>query len=113
MDPNLPSVIQTYSEASNRHDIDAIVSCFSNDAVVHDEKEDHRGSRAIEEWIRSTIEKYHFQFRPLRAEGDEGMKAERQLTVATEVSGTFDGSPIILDYHFTISGNKIASLAID
>ena len=108
MDPKLPSVIQKYVEASNRHDIDAIVSCFSNDAVVHDEKEDHRGSRAIEEWIRSTIEKYHFQFRPLRAEGDEG-----QLTVATEVSGTFDGSPIMLDYHFTISGNRIASLAID
>lgn len=108
MNPQLPPVIQKYVDASNRHDVDGIVSCFSKDAIVKDEKEDHRGTRAIEEWIRSTIEKYRFQFRPLSAAGDEAA-----ITVVTEVSGTFDGSPITLDYHFEIDGDKIISLAID
>jgi ketosteroid isomerase-like protein len=108
MNPKLPPVIQKYVDASNRHDVDAIVSCFSKDAVVHDEKEDHCGSRAIEEWSRSTIEKYQFQFRPLRAEGND-----RMVAVVIEVSGTFDGSPITLDYHFEIDGNNIISLSID
>jgi hypothetical protein len=108
MDPKLPPIIETYVEASNRHDVDGIVSCFSNDAVVHDENQDHRGTRAIEEWIRSTIEKYQFQFRPLSAEGDEGA-----ITVVTEVLGNFNGSPITLDYNFEIDGNKIISLSID
>ena len=30
-----------------------------------------------------------------------------------EVSGTFGGSPITLDYHFTVEGDKIGSLTID
>jgi hypothetical protein len=30
-----------------------------------------------------------------------------------EVSETFDGSPIPLDYHFTVGGDKIGSLTID
>ena len=30
-----------------------------------------------------------------------------------EVSGMFDGSPITLDYHFTIEGDTIGSLTID
>ena len=35
------------------------------------------------------------------------------VVVTVEVSGTFDGSPITLDYHFTIEGDKIGSLTID
>jgi hypothetical protein len=30
-----------------------------------------------------------------------------------EVSGTFPGSPVTLDYHFKIENEKILSLAID
>jgi hypothetical protein len=61
----------------------------------------------IERWITSTIEKYKFQFRPL------GVKDEAaEIVVAMEVSGTFDGSPVTLDYHFTIESDKISSLTI-
>ena len=108
MNIKLPAVIHNYIDASNKHDIEAIVSCFSTDAVVHDEKEDHRGNEQIATWIRSTIEKYHFCFKPLSAERDD-----RNLTVKIEVSGTFDGSPVTLDYHFGIESNKIVALSID
>ena len=42
------------------------------------------------------------------------MKDENaEVVVTVEVSGTFDGSPIRLDYHFKIENEKILSLTID
>jgi hypothetical protein len=35
------------------------------------------------------------------------------VIIAMEVSGTFDGSPITLDYRFTATGEKITSLTVD
>jgi hypothetical protein len=39
-----------------------------NDATVRDENTTHRGKIDIERWLRTTIEKYKFQFKPLNAE---------------------------------------------
>jgi len=103
----LPSIIQSYVDSSNRHDAQSILSCFSDDAVVHDEAETLHGKKAIEEWITKTIEKYKFHFEPLRIKDDNA-----EIVVAMEVSGTFDGSPVILDYHFVVAGDKVLSLAI-
>jgi ketosteroid isomerase-like protein len=104
----LPHIIQSYVDSSNRHDVQSILSCFSDDAVVHDERETLRGKKSIEEWIKRTIEKYKFHFNPLSIKHEAA-----EIIVAVEVSGTFDGSPIRLDYHFTIDCNKIVALAID
>ena len=54
-----------------------------------------------------TIEKYKFQFKPLGIKGED-----TQIVVAVEVSGTFDGSPVTLDYHFIIENDKISSLTV-
>jgi len=62
----------------------------------------------IEEWIAKTIEKYKFQFKPLGVKEDDP-----EVVVTVQVSGTFDGSPVSLDYHFTTEGDKIRCLAID
>jgi hypothetical protein len=104
----LPQIIQTYVDSSNRHDVQSILSCFSDDAVVHDEAETLHGKKAIEDWITKTIGKYKFHFNPLSIKQDAA-----EIVMAVEVSGTFDGSPITLDYHFAIEGDKIVSLAID
>ena len=103
----LPGIIKKYGTASNKHDVKSILACFSDDALVHDEREEHRGKKAIEGWIVKTIEKYKFQFKPLTVKADD-----MEVVVAMEVSGTFDGSPVTLDYHFTIKNDKIFSLAI-
>jgi len=45
-----------------------------------------------------------------------GRKAEKrgiEAVVSVEVSGTFPGSPITLDYHFIVANEKISSLTID
>ena len=104
----LPRIIKKYVDASNAHDVKSILACFSDDAVVHDEGETLHGKKSIEGWIVKTIEKYKFQFKPLRIKGDDP-----EVIVAVEVSGTFDGSPVTLDYHFTVENEKISSLTID
>lgn len=103
----LPHIIKKYVDASNRHDVKSILSCFSDNALVHDEGAELHGNKAIEGWIVKTIEKYKFHFKPL------GIKASGSDSVVTvEVSGTFEGSPVTLDYRFTIRNDKIFSLTI-
>ena len=102
----LPEIIEKYVDASNRHDVKSILSCFSDDAVVQDEGEELHGKKDIESWIVKTIEKYRFHFKPLSVKNDG-----QEIVVAVEVSGTFDGSPVTLDYHFRIENGQILSFA--
>jgi ketosteroid isomerase-like protein len=104
---NLPRIIQEYLDASNAHDVKAILSCFSDEAVVHDEGETLHKKKAIEGWIAKTIERYKFQFKPLTVKDDNA-----EVVVGVEVSGTFDGSPVSLDHRFAIKNDKILSLTI-
>jgi len=103
----LPEIIKKYVDASNKHDVKSILACFSDDGVVQDEGETLRGKKAIEGWIVKTIEKYKFQFKPLSVKDDDA-----EVVVAVEVSGTFDGSPVTLDYHFTLGKGRILSFAV-
>jgi ketosteroid isomerase-like protein len=104
----LPSPIQHYIDASNAHDVKSILECFADDAVVRDENATHRGKIDIGHWITTTIEQYKFQFKPLSLQ-----ERDNETVVSVEVSGTFPGSPISLDYHFAIANEKITSLIID
>jgi ketosteroid isomerase-like protein len=108
MKVTLPQVIKEYIDASNAHDVKAILSCFSDDASVLDEGKDFRGKKMIEGWIVKTIEKYKFHFMPLSVKGEDAI-----VVVSVEVSGTFPGSPVSPDYRFTIKNDKILSLAIE
>ena len=65
---NLPPVIPSYIDASNAHDVRAIVDCFADDAVVRDENATRHGKIDIGRWATETIEKYKFQFKPLSAD---------------------------------------------
>src|SRR5437899_13025059 len=108
MTVKLPPLIQNYTDASNAHALNSILECFANDAVVRDENATHRGKVDIGPWITTTIEKYKFQFKLLSSK-----ERGNETVVSVEVSGTFPGSPIALDYHLTIANDKIASLTID
>ena len=108
MPVKLPPLIRRYIDASNAHDVKSILECFDDNATVRDENATHRGKIDIERWISTTIEKYKFQLKPLSSQ-----ERGNETVVSVEVSGTFPGSPISLDYHFTIANDKIASLTID
>ena len=108
MNIKLPRIIGKYVDASNKHDVDSILSCFSDEAVVRDEGKDFRGKKMIEDWAAKTIERYKFQFKPLSIKD-----CDSEVVVGIEVSGTFDGSPVSLDYRFVIKNDKIAALTIE
>jgi ketosteroid isomerase-like protein len=107
MKTQMPQIIETYFRASNADDINALVSCFSEEAVVTDENETHRGAAAIKAWSVNVRKKYQFKAEVLRA-----AQKPDSLVATAKLSGTFPGSPVNLDFRFTLKGDLISSLEI-
>ena len=97
----LPKLIDNYIKAANSYDTDSALKCFSDHAAVLDEGETLIGKKSIREWIEKTKKKYRPQFNPLSIKENDD-----ETVMTTEVSGTFDGSPIKLAYHFKIKNRK-------
>ena len=95
MDLQLPAILSEYVRASNAHDVEAILACFSEAATVRDENETLHGKEAIRGWITKTITRYSFRFEPIGAHQDED-----ETILSMTVSGTFPGSPVTLDFQF-------------
>ncbi len=107
MSKQLPEILETYYNATNAHDTSAMSACFAENAVVHDEGEELRGIEAVRSWIESTTQKYR-----ATAEVTEVKRQGNEVDVTALVSGDFAGSPISLDYHFTLEGERISALSI-
>ena len=103
----LPGLLADYLSAANAHDVAAMSATFTVDSLVKDEGREHRGLAAIREWMKETIEKYDYRVEPI-----ESSQMDRKTVVLVSISGTFPGSPITLQYEFTIKGQKIARLEI-
>jgi ketosteroid isomerase-like protein len=107
MTSTLSPLLAAYVKAANAHDTDALVAYFTSDAIVHDEGAEIKGTAAIREWKDATNAKYRVTLEVTDVEE----KGDKTIMTAL-VSGTFDGSPITLRYHFTIRDDKIAELSI-
>lgn len=107
MKVQIPAVVTSYFEASNSDDVDALVSCFTTDASVADENQTHRGTAEIKAWAENVRTKFQFKTEPLRA----SERADGTIVTA-KLSGNFPGSPVDLDFIFTLDHNKISSLEI-
>jgi hypothetical protein len=107
MNIELPAPIASFFQAHNSGRTDNFLALFTADAVVADEGHEYRGD-AIKTWIDDAVAKYH----PLHAEVTGLVPSGSQTVAATEVSGTFPGSPIELRYRFTLREGKIAALSI-
>lgn len=99
--------LSTYFEAANEHDSAAVAALFGENALVHDENEDHRGRPAIRDWAQGTYEKYKVTLTPREARREAGV-----VFVTTGVAGTFPGSPIDLKFRFVVDGDRIEELRI-
>jgi hypothetical protein len=104
---NLPKPIALYIEAENRGDVSLFDQCFTDNAIVFDENERHEGLTAIKEWKSETNRKYQHIVEPLSIVQKEG-----RTIVTNRLTGKFPGSPIELEFAFTLRGNKIVSLEI-
>jgi hypothetical protein len=103
---DLPPPIAAYF-AADTSDANAVARCFSDSAVVIDERREHRGRRAIARWKAEATTKYHYTSEPLAVDA-----SGPEVTVITRVTGDFPGSPVELQYRFTLEGASIARLEI-
>ena len=103
----LPQIIADLLTAQEKYDADSFSECFSNDAVVFDEGKIYRGKKEIRKWNEMTNAKYKTKYEPLEISNtDDG------IILTAKISGTFDGSPATIKYHFEIKNSQITSLRI-
>jgi hypothetical protein len=104
---NLHKIVASLVVAQNSHDSQAYVECFSESAIVHDEGKTHNGKAEIKRWNKNSNREYRTVLRPLDFKETD---AEHLLTA--EVSGSFPGSPAVLQFHLGLKDGLIDSLKI-
>src|SRR4029434_6454094 len=104
---DLPTPIAIYIAAENSGDPEALAECFAEDAVVRDESQTIEGLVAIKQWKAETKKKYQHTIEPLALAQEDG-----KTIVTNRLTGNFPGSPIELEFVFTLKGDKITFLEI-
>ncbi|QYI99607.1 nuclear transport factor 2 family protein [Thalassovita mediterranea] len=103
----LPETVQAFFDLPKPATTGQIEAIFVPGAHVRDEARDYHGIEAITTWWRETNETTPFTAVPKSLEENGPV-----LLVRAEVSGSFQGSPVILGHHFTLRGGKIEELEI-
>jgi hypothetical protein len=103
----LPKPIEIFMSSENTHDLAALADCFAVDATVSDEGQTMQGLKAIKAWRLETAKKYRHTVEPVAAAARDD-----KTVVSTKLTGDFPGSPITLDFVFTLESGKIAALEI-
>lgn len=98
----LPQPIAAYY-----HACDVLADCFAQDSLLVDEDQEYHGPEAVSEHI---------------LEENRNAKVKTDITACTEksgktvviatISGNFEGSPLPLDFIFTLNDDKIKALTI-
>ena len=113
MTVKLPSAIATYFAGKNVHDVDSMLTAFTDTAIVKDEGQEFRGKAAIGAWMNEIYRKFR-----ARVEALDCSETNGKATVIARVTGTFPkerfpgDKPVHLRYIVTFSGEKIAYLEI-
>jgi hypothetical protein len=104
---NLPITIRRLVDAQNTDNPEKYIDQFSNDAIVHDAGMIYTGKEEIRRWneIRSN------RYRPKLKVIDLIQGGEHRILI-TEVSGVFKGSPMLMNYHISLTEDKISMLRI-
>jgi hypothetical protein len=103
----LPPVIAAYFTADRDGDIDAILACFAEGAMVRDEGKMNQGHDAVRAWKTKSSNAYNYVSEPFAVASEAD-----QTIVTSRLTGDFPGSPLDLRYFFTLREGKIAALEI-
>jgi ketosteroid isomerase-like protein len=109
---SLPPVVSNYLAASDRDDIDAIVACFTEDAVVLDEDRHWRGRAAIRQWRESVATAFEYTVAIVGSEALGEADGGQRHEVYTHLEGNFPGGQVDLTNRFTLRGDLIVGLEI-
>ena len=103
----LPPAIDLYVRIENSGDVEALSGCFAPNATVRDEGRSYQGLAAIREWKADTKKKYNHSVTPLEVIDRDG-----KTVLKAQLSGSFPGSPVTLEFSFLLENGKIVSLEI-
>lgn len=106
MQITLPGPIAAYFTADQNDGV-AVTQCFTENAVVIDERQTHAGRDAIRRWKAEATTKFSYTTDPFAVSEEDG-----QTVVTAHVTGDFPGSPVDLRYAFVLEGDQIARLEI-
>lgn len=104
---DLPDCIKAYFDADRRNNGEALVATLATDAIVEDERKRHVGTDAIRDWWLEAKQKTPHVNEPIDA-----TTRGHVTSVSTKVSGEFPGSPVTLQFAFTVRDDKIVRLEI-
>jgi hypothetical protein len=102
----LPEPIAAYFDA-DKHDGEAVIRCFTEQANVKDEGRTHSGSAAIKAWKNDSSSKYAYTSEPFAVVEQDG-----RWVVTSRLTGNFPGSPLDMRFAFRLERDKIANLEI-
>ena len=105
--PRFPDPVAAYFALAPEAETSDLAIVFAADAVVQDERREHRGLAAIRDWRVDTMTRTPFMARPMAVDEQNGT-----LVVPAEVTGAFPGSPLTLVHRFTLRDDLIAALEI-
>lgn len=104
---NLPYILKEFLKAQELFDSISFSNCFSDNALVFDEGKIYKGKEEIRHWHETTSSEYKTLF-----EVKEASTEGKTIILKINISGSFDGSPVMLKFHFRIENNIIAALMI-
>lgn len=103
----MPASVRSLVEAQQRHDSETYAKSFAPNARVFDEGKTHEGYDQIKNWINKANAAYKTVMKPIdyRETVSGGL-------LRAKISGSFEGSPVVLTYHLEFEDNLISSLKI-
>jgi len=112
MASSLPMIISDYMAASDGGTVDAIVMCFTDDAVVVDEDQEWRGRPRIREWREAVATAFEYTVEVRRAVPRGQVDGLERHDVYMHLEGNFPGGTVDLTSRFGLRDGRIARLEI-
>jgi hypothetical protein len=107
----LPAVLEKFMKATNDHDGDAFIACFSDDAFVNDFARNFQGREQIKKWSDKEMIGDKVTMQPVEISEHYG---DYMITALTD--GNYDKNlapdPTYLDYFFTVKKDKIVKMFV-
>lgn len=107
----LPSPVLGYFDFSDKGDLNGLVACFADDALVNDQQREIWGTAAIRDWADREIIGSKVKNIIVEAVPHHG-----GFIVRARIDGDFDRTglpdPLILHFYFSVRGEKITQLII-
>jgi hypothetical protein len=107
MTVKLPKAIEAYFDADRTGNPETISGAFTENGIVKDKGETHRGRDAIRMWMADESQQYDYTVEPFLISNEHG-----KTVVTAHAVGDFPGSPIDLRFLFVIAEDKVAELEI-